>query len=517
MAKQYLLFNLRSGGVTTAQFLLPRNDATVGRTDADTLRVTLDGESDFVFVNGDTYIKGSVATYADLPAASAHTAEFWLVQEATGIWLINRKPAGLYVSDGAAWHAAPDVVPFFDDDNFRIYDHGDTTKQIRIDAGGITAGQTREITMADQDIDLTPNASYDAAGEAASVAADLATHEGLTGSAVHGLDNIATKKSNLTATTAPGAGDDSGDGYAVGSVWVDTVGLLAYQAVDVTLGAAVWTKMLPSGLPAVDIFTSSGTWTKRSGAKVVEYQMIGPGGGGASGRLGASGTNRGGGGGGGGGARTSGVVSASVCGATESVTVGAAGIGGAGQTTSTTNGLAGTSGGATSFGAIARAGGGGGGTGGSTAGGAAGASGKGGDNGGDGSAGGLGSYPSTPSRVGTGGAGGCGGSGVNTADQQLDGRDGGAYCYAFAVSGGGGTGGMAPGGDGGDGSDVTSNLPYGGGGGGSGASAASGDGGDGGDGGDYGGGGGGGGAASNGNTSGAGGNGGAGIAVVVTY
>jgi hypothetical protein len=48
------------------------------------------------------------------------------------------------------------------------------------------------------------------------------------------------------ATVAPGVGDDTGDGYAVGSVWVDTTADKIYQAVDVTLGAAVW-KELASG------------------------------------------------------------------------------------------------------------------------------------------------------------------------------------------------------------------------------------------------------------------------------
>jgi len=42
------------------------------------------------------------------------------------------------------------------------------------------------------------------------------------------------------ATTAPGVGDDSGDGYAVGSIWVDVTGDAAYICVDATGGAAVW-------------------------------------------------------------------------------------------------------------------------------------------------------------------------------------------------------------------------------------------------------------------------------------
>lgn len=55
-----------------------------------------------------------------------------------------------------------------------------------------------------------------------------------------GIDEIATKKSNLSASAAPTVNDDSGDGYAVGSFWCDTTADNAYICLDATLGAAVW-------------------------------------------------------------------------------------------------------------------------------------------------------------------------------------------------------------------------------------------------------------------------------------
>ena len=45
---------------------------------------------------------------------------------------------------------------------------------------------------------------------------------------------------NLAATAAPGVGDDSADGYSVGSTWIDTTNDHAYRCVDATAGAAVW-------------------------------------------------------------------------------------------------------------------------------------------------------------------------------------------------------------------------------------------------------------------------------------
>ena len=55
-----------------------------------------------------------------------------------------------------------------------------------------------------------------------------------------GIDDIATKKSNLSASTPPGIGDGTALGYSVGSYWVDTTADKAYICVDSTLGAAVW-------------------------------------------------------------------------------------------------------------------------------------------------------------------------------------------------------------------------------------------------------------------------------------
>lgn len=61
------------------------------------------------------------------------------------------------------------------------------------------------------------------------------------------LNNVANLKVNLAATAAPAVTDDSGDGYAVGSRWLDTTNDKEYVCLDATAGAAVWTETTATG------------------------------------------------------------------------------------------------------------------------------------------------------------------------------------------------------------------------------------------------------------------------------
>lgn len=47
-------------------------------------------------------------------------------------------------------------------------------------------------------------------------------------------------QNNYAATTAPGVGDDSDDGYSIGSQWYDGTNDNMYHCLDATVGAAVW-------------------------------------------------------------------------------------------------------------------------------------------------------------------------------------------------------------------------------------------------------------------------------------
>ena len=55
------------------------------------------------------------------------------------------------------------------------------------------------------------------------------------------------------ATNAPTTGDDSNDGYAIGSIWVDVTNDVLYVCVDATPTAAIWQRytLYDAGLTSI--------------------------------------------------------------------------------------------------------------------------------------------------------------------------------------------------------------------------------------------------------------------------
>lgn len=279
-----------------------------------------------------------------------------------------------------------------------------------------------------------------------------------------------------------------------------------------------WSPVRSRIAPLVQVFTSSGTYTTPPLAQRVDVVLFGPGGGGGSGRRGASGSLRLGGNPGSHGAANRSTFAVSSLGATETVTIGAGGTAGAAQTADSTNGNSGSNGGNTSFGSHAIAPGGNGGVGGSNAAAAVTSAVQ----------GNYGASVTGPAASATAvatvavngpamGSGGPGGS-ITAANAGFAGTNGSNGSTAGGSSTSGGTGGANTGVNGTAGADISSTADqFGGAGGGGGGANAAGVGGNGGAGGAPGGGGGGGGASLDGNNSGAGGAGGRGELRVTTY
>ena len=72
-----------------------------------------------------------VDTFGDLPAAAAaNNGWIYVVKGGSGVWLINRKPAGLYISDGVSWTWMGAFPNMFSDSNWSIYNNADNTKEV---------------------------------------------------------------------------------------------------------------------------------------------------------------------------------------------------------------------------------------------------------------------------------------------------------------------------------------------------------------------------------------------------
>jgi len=105
--------------------------------------------------NTNNFVSGQAANYSALPTASAHSGEIWVALAGEGVYLVNRKSAGLYYSNGTAWGRLGNIPAYFDSSNFQVYDNTDNTKIANFDVSNISTGTTRTITMPDADVDLT--------------------------------------------------------------------------------------------------------------------------------------------------------------------------------------------------------------------------------------------------------------------------------------------------------------------------------------------------------------------------
>ena len=97
-----------------------------------------------------------VTDFASLPDPTLNDGEIVVVENATGVWLVNRRPSGMYISDGVTWRKISNWLEAFSDTNFRIYNGTDNTKNLKWDVSAIAASTTRTITMPNSDVNLSP-------------------------------------------------------------------------------------------------------------------------------------------------------------------------------------------------------------------------------------------------------------------------------------------------------------------------------------------------------------------------
>jgi hypothetical protein len=112
---------------------------------------------------GASYIDGEVAVYANLPLdGTAPLNSAWLVREASGVWPVSRKQAGIYIrtatggsSRDADYTYAGTMPDVFSDAQFTLYGDVDSTKNVKFDVDAqVGANQTRVITVPNKNITL---------------------------------------------------------------------------------------------------------------------------------------------------------------------------------------------------------------------------------------------------------------------------------------------------------------------------------------------------------------------------
>jgi hypothetical protein len=109
-------------------------------------------------------------------------------------------------------------------------------------SGLLADPQTPLFTVIDAKGDLIAGTAADTAGKlpAAANGAGLVTASGET-------TGLKWRLNNDGAAVAPTVNEDSGDGYSVGSRWIDTTADKEYVCLDATVGAAVWTETTSTG------------------------------------------------------------------------------------------------------------------------------------------------------------------------------------------------------------------------------------------------------------------------------
>ncbi len=169
---------------------------------------------------GPSYIDGVADTAADLPVTLGNPPldAVFVVKQGSGVWLINRKPAGLYcrianngdLDDWEYLGAFPEVNA---DGNWALYNSADPTKEMKFDVSSITTGTTRTLTVPDKNITIADDADIP--------------------STLNDLSNVsaATPSDNDVLAFDTATGNWVAEAAAAGGIASDTTGITGASAI----------------------------------------------------------------------------------------------------------------------------------------------------------------------------------------------------------------------------------------------------------------------------------------------
>ena len=202
---------------------------------------------------GASYIDGVVADSSLLPVTLGTPAldAVYLAKVGSGVWLLNRKPAGLYVrvaNNGVAadWTylgAFPEVNA---DGNWELYNTADPTKELKFNLASISTGQTRTLTV--------PNASGRIQIEGQAIGNVTAAAGSFTTLSATGI------VTGSNATTSPPTTIDQAKGLqfsSLGGTFGSTAGIYGSHTGTSTLGIGI-ANGSAGILTQVAAFTSTG-------------------------------------------------------------------------------------------------------------------------------------------------------------------------------------------------------------------------------------------------------------------
>lgn len=117
----------------------------------------------------------------------------------------------------------------------------------------LTVAERAKLAGIEESADVTDAGNVAAAG--AMMDSDIGANEGLLRKT--GPGGYEAIKTNLSGSAAPAAGDDSTDGYGVGSLWLDTTNNECYICIDATATAAVWLHLSSIGSGLLNNYTAT--------------------------------------------------------------------------------------------------------------------------------------------------------------------------------------------------------------------------------------------------------------------